>query len=192
MTLPSKEDLLALVQNFYASSGETLYTPVVGPETQQLHAVWAKRLEDMTPWNDFLDGVERALPGFIVGDTLSTSDGGLRCMLYPPKPVRSPEAHWIVVGCVSLLAPVYTVYCVERTHMGDGSRQDRAAAITHAPISMQSPAQVLAKKIEARFGATPISPEDAQAAVPLFVGARHPSEATLFHALFTSEPEIIP
>ncbi len=192
MTRPSKEDLLVLVQNFYASSGEALYTPVVGPETQRLHAVWAKRLEDMTPWNDFLDEVERALPGLIVGDTLSTSDGGLRCMLYPPKHSRAPQAHWIVVGCVSLLAPVYTVYCVERMHMGDGSRRDRAAAITHAPIRMQSSAQVLARKIEATFGATPISPEDAQASVPLFVGGREPSEATLFHALFTSDPEIIP
>ncbi|MBM7118365.1 hypothetical protein [Archangium primigenium] len=192
MTRPSKEELLAIVQNFYASSGEALYTPVVGPETQRLHAVWAKRLEDMTPWNDFLDEVERALPGFIVGDTLSTSDGGLRCMLYLPKPARSPEAHWVVVGCVSLLAPVYAVYGVERTHMGNGSRQDRAAAITHAPISMQSPAQVLARKIEATFGATPLSPEDAQASAPLFVGGREPSEATLFHALFTSDPEVIP
>ena len=191
MKTPSKGELLAIVQNYYDSSNRFLYTPETSQETKRLQALWTQRLENLGPWNAFLDELESELPNLIVGDTLSTSDGGPRCLVYPPKESRSPTTNWVVVGCVSLLAPVYIVYGVECAYATDGLRNEKAS-FEKPPPSMALPTQIVARKIETTFGFSAISREIAGTPVPLFVGGREPSDATLFHALFTSDPSIIP
>lgn len=191
MTPLTKEALTAVVHDYYDSSSERLYTSEISPRTQRLQALWARKLEDMTTWNDFLHELEHDLPEFIVGDTLSTSDGGPRCMIYQHKDARPPKSHWIIVGCVSLLAPVYAVYGVERSYLENGSRQERVT-FNPLPHSMKHPTQVLSRKLETAFGYSAISLETMAAPVPLFVGGKDSSEATLFHALFTSDPDSIP
>lgn len=187
----SKDDLLAIVWNYYDSSDKFLYTIETSPAAKRLHALWARRLEDMGSWNAFLDELESELPAFVIGDTLSTSDGGPRCLVYPPKEAGAPTANWVVVGCVSLLAPVYIVYGVECDYADSGRRSEKVS-FAQPPPDMALPAQVVARKIEETFGFSAIPREIAETPVPLFVGSREPSEATLFHALFTSDPSIIP
>ena len=191
MTSPSSDDLIAIVRNYYDSSSEFLYTTETSPSARRLHTRWAQWLENVAPWHDFLDGLESELSPLAIGDTLSTSDGGPRCLVYPPKLAGAPTENWVVVGCVSLLAPVYMVYGVERGHPGGGSRTKRAS-FAQPPPGMALPARVVARRIEVAFGASAISREMAEAPVPLFVGGLEPSETTLFHALFTSDPSIIP
>lgn len=191
MKTPSREDLLAIVRNYYDPSNDFLYTTETSPATQRLHALWTQWLENVAPWNAFLGELESELSTFIVGDTLSTGDGGPRCLVYPPKAAGVPTANWIVVGCVSLLAPVYMVHGLERGYTDDGLRIKKAS-FAQPPPSMALVAQVVARRIEVAFGASAISREIAETPVPLFVGVLEPSEATLFHALFTSEPSIIP
>lgn len=189
---PSRDDLITIVRNYYDSSNELLYTTETSPATQRLHALWTRWLENVAHWNAFLDELESELSTFIIGDTLSTGDGGPRCLVYPPKVVGSPNENWVVVGCVSLLAPVYMVYGVERGHADGDLRTNKKASFAQPPPSMALPAQVVARRIEAAFGVSAISRELAKTPVPLFVGSLEPSEATLFHALFTSDPSIIP
>lgn len=191
MPPPSKDDLLIIVRNYYDSSSKFLYTQETSPATKRLHALWTQRLENMEPWNAFLDKLESELPTFIIGDTFSTSDGGPRCLVYSPKESRSPTANWVVVGCISLLAPVYTVYGVECDYTDGGLRNEKAS-FAQPPPNMALPAQIVARMIETTFGFSAVSREVAETPVPLFVGGREPSEATLFHALFTSDPSIIP
>lgn len=191
MKTPSKDDLLDIVRNYYDSSEKFLFTPEASPATKRLHALWTQWLENMGPWNAFLQGLESDLPAFVIGDTLSSSDGGPRCLVYPPKESRSPTAAWVVVGCVSLLAPVYIVYGVECDY-ADGGLRNEKASFAQPPPDMALPAQIVARRIETTFGFSTVSREIAETPVPLFVGGREPSEATLFHALFTSDPSIIP
>lgn len=191
MKTPSKDDLFDIARNYYDSNSRFLYTPKTSPATKRLHALWTQWLENMEPWNAFLDELESELPSLIIGDTFSTSDGGPRCLIYPQKESRSPASNWVVVGCVSLLAPVYIVYGVE-CDAADGGLRKEQASFAQPPPHMALPAQVVARRIETTFGFSAVSREIAETPVPLFVGGREPSEATLFHALFTSDPSIIP
>lgn len=191
MKTPSKNDLLAIVRNYYSATHELLYTPETSQETKRLQALWAQRLENMEPWHTFLNELEKELPNLIVGDTLSTSDGGPRCLVYPSKESRSPTGHWVVVGCISLLAPVYMIYGVEFDYAAGGLRQERAS-FEQPPPSMILPAKIVAGKIEKTFGFSAVPREIAETPVSLFVGGQEPSAAKLFHALFTSDPSVIP
>jgi hypothetical protein len=188
---PSREELLAVVRKYYESSNEFLYTSETSPETKRRHALWTQRIENMGPWKAFRARLRSELPKFNTGETGSTADGALRCMVYPLKDLSPPTSNWVVVGCVSILAPVYFVYGVEYDYI-DGRLQNHKASFEQPPPSMVLPAQVVAKTIETTFGFSAVPHEIAETPVPLFVNWREPSEATLFHALFTSDPSIIP
>ena len=163
----------------------------MSPETERLHALWTKRLENMRPWKTFRAELGNALPGFVIGETGSTGDGGLRCMVYPPRASEPPASEWIVVGCVSLLAPVYFVHGVECEYV-EGTLRRQSVSFERPPPGMTFPAEMVARTIEASLGYSAVSREVVDTPVPLFVGWRQPAEATLFHALFTSDPDIIP
>ncbi len=188
---PSKEDLLAIVRKYYNSSRDFLSTSEPSLEEDRRQALWSQRIENMDPWKAFRATLKSELPNFITGETGSTSDGGLRCMVYPPKESRSPTSNWIVVGCVSILAPVYFVYGVECDYI-NGRLQNHRASFEPPPPSMAFPAQVVARAIETTFGFSAVSREIAETPVPLLAGLREPPETTLFHVLFTNEPSSIP
>jgi hypothetical protein len=190
MTL-SSEDLIAIVRNYYESSNRFLFTTDVSPESKHRHALWAKWIGNMDPWKVFRARLRNELPSYNTGETYSTHDGGPRCMVYPPGGSRTPGSNWIVVGCVSILAPVYFVYGVE-CDFSDGRLRNHKASFEQPPPSMAFPAQVVARTIEATFGFSAVPREIAETPVPLFAGSREPPETTLFHALFTNDPSIIP
>jgi hypothetical protein len=97
----------------------------------------------------------------------------------------------VVVGCVSILAPVYTVYGV-RYEYSRGKRLRDEVFFEPLPAEMRGPAGVIARGIEATFGVSVLPRELAGTPVPLFVDPREPPDTTLFHALFISQPASVP
>jgi hypothetical protein len=190
MTL-SKERLLAVAQEYWDSSQDFLLKQEASPERRRLQALWDQKLENMEPWNAFLGGLRNELPDYVVGSTLTTADASLRCVIYPPKESRPPSSCWIVVGCVSILAPVYILYGVECEYVG-GRLRNHKASLVQVPPGMDFPARVVARRIETTFGYSAVPREIAETPVPLFIEFKEPPETTLFHALFTSEPSSIP
>ena len=73
-----------------------------------------------------------------------------------------------------------------------GSLDERRLFFNALPHSMLRPAAVLARRMEARFGVTALPPELAATPVPFYVDWREPPHTTLFHALFSSEPDNVP
>ncbi|PTL76633.1 hypothetical protein DAT35_47695 [Vitiosangium sp. GDMCC 1.1324] len=112
-------------------------------------------------------------------------------MVYPPRELWSPKANWEIVGCVSLLAPVYFVYGVEYDYV-DGRTQNYKASFEPPPPNMVLPTQVVARTIEEIFGVSALSRKVAETPVPLYAGLLEPPETTLFHTLFTSAPSSVP
>jgi hypothetical protein len=187
----STEDLIKVVQNYYNSSNDFLFTLEPSPEENRRQALWAQWTENMEPWKAFRARLRSELPNYETGATYSSADGGPRCIIYPPKESLRPFSNWVVVGCVSLLAPVYFVYGVECDYVEGRLRNDRAS-FEPPPPNMISPAQVVARTIETSFGFSAVPREIAETPVPLFAGLLEPPKTTLFHTLFTSAPHSIP
>lgn len=145
----------------------------------------------MEPWKAFRAALRSELPDHIIGETYSSADGGPRCIIYPPKDSRTPSSNWLVVGCVSLLAPVYFVYGAECDYI-EGSLRNIKTSFEPAPLKMSLPAQLIARTIEASFGFSAVPREIAKTPVHLFAGLLGPPKTTLFHTLFTSAPNSIP
>jgi hypothetical protein len=103
-----------------------------------------------------------------------------------------PPFDWAIVGCVSILAPLYIVYGVEYGRVGNRKRLNPRLRFEPFPPEMRHPAEVIARKIEESFGVGKLSRESAETPVPLFVQWVEPPETTLFHALFTNEPSNVP
>jgi hypothetical protein len=188
---PSKEDLIATVCKYYNSSNASLFATEPSPETKRRQALWAQWIANMEPWYAFRGELSSALPNYRIGETYPSADGGPRCMVYLPKEAWSPKSNWDVVGCVSLLAPVYFVYGVEWDYIG-GRAQNFRASFEQPPPSMVWPAQVVARMIEKMFGFSAFPRELAETPVPLYAGLIEPPETTLFHTLFTSDPSNTP
>lgn len=187
----SAEGLIKVVRSYYDSSNDFLFTSEPSPEENRRQALWTQWIENMEPWRAFRAKLRIELPNYVIGETYASADGGPRCIIYPPKESRTPSSNWIVVGCVSLLAPVYFVYGAECDYIEGGLRNIRAS-FEPPPPNMSLPAQVIAETIETSFGFSAVPREVAEAPVPLFAGRLQPPNTTLFHTLFTSAPNSIP
>lgn len=187
---PSAEELLTIARQYWDSSKNFLLNQEASPERRRLQALWAQERQHMERWWAFLSDLKKALPGFILGNIVTTADASFRCMVYPDSG-QAPSGHsWAVVGCVSILAPVYAVYSVEYEY-ANGKRLDFRTHFEPNLPGMELPARTMATQIEKSFGFSPVPPEVARTPVPLFVEFKEPPHTTLFHALFTSEPESI-
>jgi hypothetical protein len=188
---PSPEELIRIVQDHYNSNNAFLFTTEPTPEETRRQALWSKWIENMEPWRRFRAQLKGELPNYIIGETYSSSDGGPRCIVYPPEDSRTPNSNWLVVGCVSLLAPVYFIYGAECDYT-EGSLRNIKASFGPPPANMSLPAQIVARTIEASFGFSAVSREVTETPVHLFAGLLEPPKTTLFHTLFTSAPNSIP
>lgn len=103
-----------------------------------------------------------------------------------------PPHNWIVVGCVSILAPIYIVYSVQYGRVGNRMGLNPRVGFEPFPPEMQPMADLIARRIEETFGVSKLPREIAETPVPLFVKWVEPPETTLFHALFTNEPDNVP
>lgn len=187
----SAEQLLSIARNYWRSDRYHHLTQEMSPEAHRLEARWEQELRKLDQWHAFLDELEQALPGFTIGDGTATPDACFRCVAYPVTGRPLPPFDWVVVGCVSILAPIYMVYGVEYERDG---RTRRGSRISFEPLPprMRLAADVLARKIEATFGVSALPRELAETPVPLVVEWKEPPETTLFHALFTNQPESVP
>jgi hypothetical protein len=186
----SVEQLLAVVQQYWRDDKVYHFRSENSSENERRGALWEKELKKLEQWWAFLDELKRELPGFTLGDATATCDVCFRCAAYSPTNLQKPPLRWAVVGCVSILAPVYTVYGAQSEH-GPTGRIDRAL-FEPLPPEMRGPADVIARRIEATFGVSALPRELAETPVPLIVDPKEPPDTTLFHALFTSQPESIP
>lgn len=187
----SKEELIAIVQNYYDSSNAFLFTTELSPEAKRHYELWKQWTANMHPWKEFKAELRSALPNYQIGETYPSADGGPRCLVHLPRESWSPTSNWTVVGCVSLLAPVYFVHGVEWDYIG-GRVQNAKAHVGQPPPSMLLPTRVVTRVIERVFGFSALPRELAETPVHLYTGLIEPPQTTLFHTLFTSEPSNIP
>ena len=102
-----------------------------------------------------------------------------------------PGTEWVVVGCVSVLAPVYTVYGVESEYRGKKRIRD-TVFYEPLPTGMRAAADVMSHRIRETFDVQALPRALAETRIPLIVDPVMPPDTTLFHALFISKPERVP
>lgn len=189
----SAEQLLAIARNYWRSDKDYHFRTDSSPEHKRLHARWEEELRKIEQWRALLRDIRQALPEFTIGNATATSDACFRCAAYAYKQQPQRTLRFIVVGCVSIIAPVYALYGVDYEH-GDTTHEALKLRFAPLPSEMQYPADVIARRIETAYGAgVSLLPRDLlETPIPLFVEPREPPNTTLFHALFTSEPENLP
>lgn len=165
------------------------YSQGPSPEDKRRFMVCEQRLQEHSRWRALLKDLGSELTELRIGDY--TGPGPcFCCVAYPPKNTP-PGLHWVVVGCVSFLAPVYSIYAVQFDY-SDHARAFEQLAFWPLPPETQATANIIARKIEAAFAVTALPHEWAQMRVPLYVQFTEPPETTLFHALFLDNPENLP
>jgi hypothetical protein len=183
----STEEFLAIARKYWRA--DKAYDG--SPEHRRLTGLWERELEKLGQWWALLDELKRELPGFTLGNATATPDACFRCAAYSPVDNPSSARRFIVVGCVSILAPVYTVYGVQYVLM-DKKRHNRRVFFDPLPADMQHPADAISRRIEANFRVDVLPHDMAGIHIPLYVEPVEPPNTTLFHALFTSEPASLP
>jgi hypothetical protein len=109
-------------------------------------AVWTRWIENRGPWSAFRARLRSELPKhYSTGETYATDDGALRCLVYLPRELRTPTSNWVVVGCVSLLAPVYFVYGVEYDQLGDRLLNHRSSRNASGALLLPRSADALTR-----------------------------------------------
>lgn len=194
----SAEYLLSVARNYWRSDHEFDGKLERSPELERFQGLWEEKLEKIDEWWVLHDELRAALPHLNIGDATATVDACFRCLVYAEQqlvsenPEDEPRSRcWAVVGCVSILAPVYTTYGVQYDYKG---REWIAREVFFEPLppEMRAPAEVVARKLEKLFGVEALPRELAETPIPLIVEPREPPDTTLFHALFTSRPESVP
>jgi hypothetical protein len=190
MTL-TVEHLLSIARRYWPSDKEQYLHPERSPEVARFQALWEQELQKMEQWGAFVRALNRDLPGFTLGNVTAPVDASFRCAAYPETVFERPGLRWIVVGCVSILAPVYTLYGLQYVYR-DKKRIDPKVFFEPLPAEMQAPADIISQGLESTFGVSRLPRELAETPVPLFVDPQQPPDTTLFHALFISQPESVP
>jgi hypothetical protein len=187
----SVEDLLSVARNYWRPDKDFNFRTENSPEAERFLDLWEQELKKMDQWRAFLRDLGGALPDFNVGNVTATCDACFRCSVYPKEESKHQPLRWVVVGCVSILAPVYAVYGVQYRYQGS-ERIDDKIFFDPLPPEMQAPADTLARRIESTFGVGLLPREIAETPIPLIVEPQEPPSTTLFHALFISQPERVP
>lgn len=185
------EQLLSIAREYWRTDRYLHLTQEPSPEDYKREARWEEVLQKVDRWHAFLTGLKQALPDFTIGDGTATPDACFRCVAYPVKGRPLPPFDWVVVGCISILAPIYMVYGIEFERAGK-VRLGSKVSFEPLPPPMRHPAEIFARKIEEAFGVSALPREVAELPVPLVVEWKEPPETTLFHALFSNQPESVP
>ncbi|RYZ39047.1 MAG: hypothetical protein EOO71_21630 [Myxococcaceae bacterium] len=184
---PTLEELRAIARQYWPAPGTE--TPEGNsPEHARRAQRWEEALRDNERWNDFLKDLRSLLPGFSVGDGTSTSQACFTCILFPAKGYPIPPVPWAVVGCMSILAPVFTVYGIAFKYEGS-KRSEARLHVGSMPDAMAETTVRVAQELEARFNVRALPKEVAATPAPVVVEWKKPPHTTLFDTLFTSEPD---
>jgi hypothetical protein len=187
MTL-SKEQLLSIAKDYWRADKEYDSRSESPPEHLRLGELWEQKLAGIERWWSFLESLEEELPDFTLGDATATVNACFRCVAYAGKRHPYPFA---VVGCMSILAPLYAVYGVQYER-AEGEQRNPRAVFEPLPPEMRLPAEVIARRLESTFGLVALPRDVGETPIPLIVHWKEPPATTLFHALFASQPERIP
>jgi hypothetical protein len=187
----SAEQLLAIARKYWPSEDLDEYCGFKRtPEMDRFHELWQRELKKIDRWREFLRSFRAELPDFTLTDITAPVDASFRCGAYPKAEPKRAPSRWVVVGCLSILAPVYTVYGVRYTYTGK-MRSDEVF-FEPLPPEMRGPADIIARHLEARFEASALPREIAETPIPLYVDPHKPPNTTLFHALLSSMPASVP
>lgn len=197
MTSLTVPELVDLCRQYYPT-GHTLddHQHGTSPQWHRFHAKWREALANPQGWIEFRRKVVAAFPSSLVGDaTAYIHDGGYRCCVYAVRPQdRGEGISQEVVGCASLFAPVYFIYATEHHYRG-GRRESPAATVflEELPVALKPVASRLADLIESELGRQSLPPSVVTTQIPgLCLDHMTPGRATLFRALFTLEPAVLP
>ncbi|WNG39772.1 hypothetical protein F0U61_43420 [Archangium violaceum] len=184
-----RTQLISIALNYWQSFKD--YSQDPSPEDQRRFEVIKQKLQGHDRWLAFQKELKGELTEFDIGDY--TGPGPcFCCVAYPRSSSRpQPDLRWVVVGCVSFLAPVYIVYGVQFDY-SNSERIFKKLAFWPLPPEIQAAADTIARRIEATFAVTALPHELAELRVPLYVQFTEPPETTLFHALFLDSPENLP
>jgi hypothetical protein len=195
MTMTTSVDgLLAVARRYWRADDDYYVRGEKSPEAERFEARWKEVMPRMDEWRAMLAELRRDLPGFSIGQITTTIDASFRCSAVPPDEQLRPPHRWVVVGCMSILAPVYTVYGLRYEYRRNQLLKvsNEQLFLDELPAEMRQPAEAMARRMEARFNVSRLPAELAQTPVPLFVEVKAPPHTTLFHALFSSEPYSVP
>jgi hypothetical protein len=191
----SAEELLSVVRKYWRSDHAFDGKLEKSPEIERFHATWKQEFKKLDQWRVLMRELRVELPQFRIGHATATSTACFRCTVFTDRqPVEASheegprERRWGVVGCLSILAPVYTVYGLQYDYKGKDVI-DAKLFFDPLPPEMQAPAEVVARKIEAIFETEALPREIAETRIPLIVDLLEPPATTLFHALFATDPE---
>jgi hypothetical protein len=188
------QELIARASHYWPADFEWHARGERPPEIDRLFDLykqeWPKR---GAQWLALVEDLRQQLPGYSIYNSTVPSDPSFRFTLRPPKDQLRPRLEQMVVGCLSLIAPVYSVYGLEheyRSRKWLGISDDRLF-LDELPPELREPASVVARRVEARFGVERLTPDVAATPVPLYVDLKFPPHATLFHALMSSHPDSV-
>jgi len=193
MKTPTRDELIQRVRLYYPS-GSVWNDEQHGrsPERLRLNALWNDILPvyHETEWARLIDELQRAVAPLMIGDaTAPRDDGGFRCTVYRRDPAA--DLTTIVVGCVSLIAPVYTIY-VARVDIN----RTRIPTLFFDPLpeDTRATAEIVASVIEKHFPYARLPYAMTSTPTPdlLLTVPSKDGKATLLHTLFTDTPESLP
>jgi hypothetical protein len=194
----SAEELLSIARMYWRSDRAFDGKLENSPETERFQDLWEQELKKMEQWRVLIRELKAAFPQFHVGNATATCISSFRCTVYTDRqPMEGNhengprERRWGVVGCLSILAPVYTVHGVQHEYQGKKFIAGKAL-FDPLPPEMQALADVVGRKIEAMFGAEALPREIAETRIPLIVDQVEPPDTTLFDALFVTDPANVP
>lgn len=194
--LPSTDELMATVHRYYPAGldpDQQHETYLASPEWHRFCDLWERvmRLEVLPRWDEFRTALKEALPDCKFWDTTVPYYHGcrrIRIILVPPgTPPGQPE-YTEVVGLVSILAPVYSLYEAYSRRKSDGNYTE--PRIRWLFSDQTAPyARVLAEHIEEYFGCCPLPPEVGRIRVPdvKSLGNVEFGQQTLFELLLTED-----
>ena len=186
------EQLLSIAGNYWPGDMDTYLRPETSVFYARFEELCDREFKRIDEWRAFVRALRGELTSDLkVCDITVPGDGSFRCAVYFHAARTQPNIEWVVVGCVSMLAPVYTIYGVESEYRGKQRIRD-TVFYEPLPSDMRATADAMARGISATFGVQALPRELAETRVPLFVFPVVPPDTTLFHALFISRPERVP
>lgn len=188
------DELLARASHYWPQNLDWYFRGEETPETARRLALWEQQWQQHgKQWHALLAELAKDLAGFSIRDATAPSDVCFRCAVRPPREEKTSIAQ-AVVGCLSMIAPVYSIYGLQyevnpRTGL---KTSDPRLFLDALPPDMSEPANAIAKRMGAVFGYSPLPPGLAGTSVPLCVNITCPPRTTLFHALISDQPDSVP
>jgi len=155
------------------------------PEYARWQEAWGKAM-DWPEWQTLRQEIKRVLP-VCADNTQPWHSNCRRCCVYVDRPLpNGTTLHTRVAVAVSVLAPLYLIFCTTDIRVGKRSLEHRF--LLEVPEEVRPQASTLAAVVERVLGYQPFPLQFAQVWVPgIRVGNGDGEGATLLDALFDDD-----